>query len=103
MEVQLPDGKTSRDLIRIEQGVGAGYAISTPQELEKIAHIAKTTGIVLDPVYSGKAVLGMLRDLEDKVDKPLRVLFIHTGGMLGMFDKIDTLARLPSLGQWESS
>jgi D-cysteine desulfhydrase family pyridoxal phosphate-dependent enzyme len=95
MGVIVP-GKTSRDLIRIEDGVGAGYALSTPSELERIARIARTTGVLLDPVYSGKATLGMLRDLEG-AESILRVLFIHTGGMLGMYDKIGTLALLPSL------
>ncbi len=95
MGIVIP-GKTSRDLIRIENGVGSGYAVSTPGELDRIAHIARATGVLLDPVYSGKAALGMIRDLEAN---PLdgSVLFIHTGGMLGMFDKIDALASLPSL------
>ena len=44
MEVQLPDGKTSRDLIRIEQGVGAGHAILLPQG-SKIAHVQRQLGL----------------------------------------------------------
>ena len=98
MGIDIP-GKTSRDLIRIINGVGSGYAVSTPAELDYIAHIARETAVVLDPVYTGKAALAMVRDLEAVHDEPMRVrvLFIHTGGMLGMFDKINALASLPSL------
>ena len=100
MGIDIP-GKTSRDLIRIINGVGSGYAVSTPAELDYIAHIARETAVVLDPVYTGKAALAMVRDLEAVHDEPMRVrvlfIHVHTGGMLGMFDKINALASLPSL------
>ncbi len=50
MGIDIP-GKTSRDLIRIINGFGSGYAVSTLAELDCIAHIARKIGVVLDPVY----------------------------------------------------
>ena len=100
MGIDIP-GKTSRDLIRIINGVGSGYAVSTPAELDCIAHIARETGVVLDPVYTGKAALAMVRDLE-AVSYMTNLCescsyTVHTRGMLGMFDKINALASFPSL------
>ena len=45
---------------------------------------------MLDPCYSGKAALGMARDLQARPCKT--ALFIHTGGMLGLYDKVGQLA-----------
>ena len=96
-------GKTSRDLLRIVDGVGLGYAQSTTQELQDIYNISKQSGVVLDPVYSGKAALSMLLDLQETASaattatEPLRVLFIHTGGLLGFYDKIKQLEQVVAL------
>ena len=47
----------------------------------------------MDPVYSGKALLGFLKDVraDKEAWKDRRVLFLHTGGLLAMYDKIDQL------------
>ena len=100
MGIDIP-GKTSRDLIRIINGFGSGYAVSTLAELDCIAHIARKIGVVLDPVYTGKAALAMVRDLE-AVSYMTNLCescsyTVHTRGMLGMFDKINALASFPSL------
>ena len=49
--------------------------------------------MILDPVYSGKAMHGLLKDMASRPDewKGRRVLFIHTGGLLGMYDKLTQL------------
>ena len=88
-------------LLRLEDAVGDGYAKATDAELEFLCDVAQGTGVVLDPVYSGKAARGMLADL---AAHPLpqrggprtkhRVLFIHTGGLLGLYAKVDQLAPL---------
>ncbi len=62
--------------------IGDGYAISYPEELRTIAHIAQS-GIILEPVYTGKAFFGMLRDL--KKHHYRRIIFIHTGGIFSIF------------------
>ena len=73
-------------VLRLEDRVGLGYAQSTEEELAFLTEVAQATGVVLDPVYSGKAALGMVEDLKAR---PVagRVLFVHTGGLLGLYAK----------------
>ncbi|GAY57135.1 hypothetical protein CUMW_177110, partial [Citrus unshiu] len=79
---------------------GLGYAINTSEELNFVKDIAAATGVVLDPVYSGKAAYGMLNDMAQNPKKweGRKVLFVHTGGLLGLFDKVDQMA--PLLKNW---
>ncbi|XP_044465933.1 putative D-cysteine desulfhydrase 1, mitochondrial isoform X2 [Mangifera indica] len=75
---------------------GLGYAINTSEELNFVKEIAAATGVVLDPVYSGKAAYGMLKDMAENPKKweGRKVLFIHTGGLLGLYDEVDQMAPL---------
>jgi D-cysteine desulfhydrase len=48
--------------------------------------VAKDAGIVLDPVYSGKAMLGLVDQIKKgKFPEKERILFLHTGGGFGLF------------------
>lgn len=91
----------SRDLISIINAKGLGYAMSTTEELKFVTEIAETTGIILDPVYSGKAAYQMLKDIMENPYKwgGRRILFIHSGGLLGMYDKVQQLQ--PLIGKWQ--
>jgi D-cysteine desulfhydrase len=61
--------------------VGEGYGIPTEASREAIDTFGKLEGIVLDPVYTGKAAAGMLAHIRSgAVDPSDRVVFIHTGG-----------------------
>jgi D-cysteine desulfhydrase len=60
--------------------VGPGYGIMSPEQREFLVRVARCSGLVLDPVYSGKALYG----LSQLREKPRRVLFIHTGGLPGL-------------------
>jgi len=72
--------------------VGPGYARNVPADLETIRHVAREEGIFLDPVYSGKAFRGMLEELHGgRLSDARRVLFIHTGGIYGLFPRGDDL------------
>jgi D-cysteine desulfhydrase len=66
------------------------------EELQTTLDVAMATGIIMDPVYSGKAVHGMLHHMRKAPEEweGARVLFIHTGGLLGMFDKAPQLQSL---------
>ncbi|KAF3780682.1 putative D-cysteine desulfhydrase 1 [Nymphaea thermarum] len=79
---------------------GLGYAISTSEEMKFVKEIAEATGVILDPVYSGKAAYRMLKDMERNPDKWVgrKVLFIHTGGLLGLLDKADQI--MPLVQRW---
>jgi len=68
--------------------VGIGYALNTDQELKQLVRFASLEGLVLDPVYTLKAFLGMVNDIRcGKIEKGRTVLFVHTGGHSGLFPK----------------
>jgi len=72
----------------IDEYVGRGYALSTPEELAFIAKTARENGIVFDPVYTGKAFMGLCREIERGTFVDAKnILFIHTGGVFGLFPK----------------
>jgi 1-aminocyclopropane-1-carboxylate deaminase/D-cysteine desulfhydrase-like pyridoxal-dependent ACC family enzyme len=95
MRLIVPEGQTIDDYVRkhltVHQGKGLGYAVSTPEELAFVASFARETGVVLDPVYSGKALHHFLQLIERDPDsfKNQTILFWHTGGALGLYDKVD--------------
>lgn len=66
--------------------VGPGYGQPTEGMREAVEMLARLEGILLDPVYSGKAMAGMV-DLIRKGEfgKGERVVFLHTGGAVGLF------------------
>lgn len=70
------------DVNLIDGFVGEGYGIPYPAELKTINKVAKS-GIILEPVYTGKAFYGMLSQLRRK--KYRKVIFIHTGGIFSIF------------------
>lgn len=96
----LDAGVRAHDIVNIQNAKGLGYAINTEEELKFVKEIACTTGVILDPVYSGKAAFGLLKDMAEHPDKweGRRILFIHTGGLLGVFDKTNQLT--PLVGKW---
>jgi D-cysteine desulfhydrase len=79
--------KVNLDELDIVDGyVGDGYARSRPVERELISAVAKSSGIVLDPVYTGKGMLGLLEETRKGAIGPNeRVLFLHSGGIYGLF------------------
>jgi D-cysteine desulfhydrase len=87
---------TAESLIDIRDGyVGRGYALSQPSELQLLAEIAQRSGILLDPVYTGKAFCGFLGELR-KASNGLgeRVVFLHSGGIFGLLAAAAELARI---------
>ncbi|MGE0716507.1 MAG: D-cysteine desulfhydrase [Alphaproteobacteria bacterium] len=66
--------------------VGAGYGVPTPGMLAALRMLAREEGILLDPVYAGKAMDGLI-DLVRKghFARGDNVVFIHTGGQAGLF------------------
>jgi D-cysteine desulfhydrase len=96
MGLTLPSGMTTEDFIRqhmtVHQGKGLGYAIATDEELDFVSDFAQATGVVLDPVYSGKALYNFMKLVEqDSTFCDQNILFWHTGGALGLFEKCDDL------------
>lgn len=73
----------------------SGYGVITENERIAIKKLAKTEGILLDPVYSGRAFYGMLDHLKhNKIEKNSNVLFWHTGGLPANFYYANELSDL---------
>jgi D-cysteine desulfhydrase len=73
--------------VRILDGYqGAGRSGVRPEELETVIRVARSEGVVLDPVYTAKAFGGLLDHLRRHPgDLGRRVCFIHTGGIFSVF------------------
>ncbi|MFV8817218.1 1-aminocyclopropane-1-carboxylate deaminase/D-cysteine desulfhydrase [Haliea sp. E17] len=70
----------------IDGYVGAGYAKAGPAIFDLIAEFAALEGIVLDPVYTGKAFAGMVEEIAAGRFAGVRdIVFVHTGGIFGLF------------------
>jgi L-cysteate sulfo-lyase len=66
--------------------VGDGYGISTDGMIEAVELLARTEGIFLDPVYSGKGFAGLIDLIRRGHFKAGQtVVFVHTGGAVGLF------------------
>jgi len=64
---------------------GPGYAKTNPGQLRLLRHAAQMEGLILDPVYTGKAFDGVRGEIEKgSIPKNSRVLFLHTGGIFGL-------------------
>lgn len=83
-EIELADGH-----------VGLGYAKSRPEELATLRDLCRRDGVVLDPVYTGKAFHGVVTELaRDRTRFGERIVFVHTGGVFGLFPAAAELAAL---------
>jgi len=79
--------------LRLDQ-VGDGYGTLTEPVMSALTLAARTEGIVLDPIYTGRAMAGLVAAVEDGDITPgRRTVFLHTGGLPGLFGHPATLAR----------
>ncbi len=71
--------------------VGPGYSLPTPAMIEAVKLLARNEGILLDPVYTGKTMAGLI-DLVRKgyFDSNENILFVHTGGSPALYAYLDT-------------
>ncbi len=84
--VGLPLVVEPADVLIDDSYVGDGYGIPTPECVEAIRLAAATDGLILDPVYTGKAMAGLIGHLRDGLIRPdENVVFVHTGGAPGLF------------------
>ncbi len=69
-------------VICFDDYTGPGYSLPTPEMAEAVGLMARTEGILLDPVYTGKTMAGLI-DLTKKgyFRKGQNILFLHTGGV----------------------
>src|SRR5699024_1006454 len=86
IEVNLPKEK----IHFYDEYVGEGYAIPTEAMIEAVQLVARTEGILLDPVYTGKVFSGLI-DLirKGKFKQGENVLFVHSGGSPALYDNMN--------------
>ena len=79
--------------IRLDQ-VGAGYGELTDPVMVALTLAARTEGLVLDPIYTGRALAGLIGAVRDgEITPGERIVFLHSGGLPGFFGHPATLSR----------
>jgi D-cysteine desulfhydrase/L-cysteate sulfo-lyase len=87
-ETQLSES----DVESYDDFVETRYGAPSTRGMEAIALAARTEGLLLDPIYTGKAMAGLIEHArQGKVGKDSTVVFIHTGGQPALFSFADTL------------
>lgn len=73
--------------------IGPGYSKAGPEVFTTIKKVAALEGLLLDPVYTGKAFHGMLTLIEQGYfAKTSDIVFVHTGGLFGLFAQREQLS-----------
>jgi 1-aminocyclopropane-1-carboxylate deaminase/D-cysteine desulfhydrase-like pyridoxal-dependent ACC family enzyme len=89
LDVQLAPG----ELDNRGGAVGADYGVPTPEGMEAVHLVARTEGILLDPVYTAKAFAGLREAIRSgEVPADSTVVFVHTGGQPALFAYAPDLA-----------
>jgi D-cysteine desulfhydrase len=73
------------DVHVIDGFVGGGYGEIDEQVVNVIKRLILEAGIILDPVYTAKAFLGLEKSLKENKLTYKHIAFIHTGGVFGLF------------------
>ena len=76
----------------LDRWVGPGYSLPTDEMVEAVRLLARLEGVLLDPVYTGKAMAGLIGLVREGAYQPgERVLFVHTGGSPALYAYQDVL------------
>ena len=82
LDVEIADD----DVIVFDRYLDPGYGVLTPEISRDIAALARSEGVALDPVYTGKAWVGLMDLMETGYCAPdENLLFLHTGGTPALF------------------
>ncbi|HZX46246.1 MAG TPA: D-cysteine desulfhydrase [Clostridia bacterium] len=85
-KLELKYAPAREDVIVFDDYIGEGYSRPTKEMIEAVKLVARTEAILLDPVYTGKAMAGMI-DLIKKgyFGDAKNILFLHTGGSPALY------------------
>ena len=85
-KLELKYAPAMEDVIVFDDYIGEGYSRPTKEMIEAVKLVARTEAILLDPVYTGKAMVGMM-DLIGKgyFGDARNILFLHTGGSPALY------------------
>jgi L-cysteate sulfo-lyase len=94
-----PGAVAREDVVANCDYVGSGYGFSTADAIEAIRMLARLEGILLDPVYSGKAMAGLI-DLirKGRFARGQNIVFVHTGGSVGLFGYVRDFGASAAIG-----
>ena len=92
-EKYCPELEINRKNIHIIDGyAGDGYGKSRPEELQTLVLLARREGLILDPVYTGKAMHGVVQEIaKGRFTSRQNILFLHSGGLFGLMGAADSL------------
>ena len=91
--LDLPTTFTREDMPVLEQYVGEGYGIMTPEVAEAVHMAARTDAIICDPNYTGTVMAALIDQVrQGNVGKDETVIFLHTGGLPAVFTFAEQLA-----------
>lgn len=85
---RLPVELAAEEIGIIDGYVGRGYGQNRPEEWTAILETGRREGLILDPVYTGKAFYALSREVQEgRLSGARDVLFLHTGGVYELFPK----------------
>ncbi|KAK3092174.1 hypothetical protein LTR53_019703, partial [Teratosphaeriaceae sp. CCFEE 6253] len=84
--IGLPDGDITTDAFEMDMQYNAGaYGRLDDRTRDAVTLVARTEGILLDPVYTGKTMAGLLDKIRSgQLEGAKNVLFLHTGGQASL-------------------
>jgi D-cysteine desulfhydrase len=86
----LPMTPAETPIDLIDGYIGDGYAIPTAQAIETLKLVARTEGVLLDPTYTAKAMVGFLDQVKQgRIRAGAKAVFVHTGGVFGLMARRD--------------
>jgi len=90
-KLELKTPPSLEEVIVFDDYIGEGYSRVTDGMLEAVKLVARTEAILLDPVYTGKTMAGMLDLLEKGYFSSMKnILFLHTGGSAALYAYADS-------------
>ena len=89
----LPTRLTPEEIISVVDYVGPDYGVATDTARKAMRLVARSDGLLLDPVYTSKAMAGLIDHVQrGLIDSGRNVIFVHTGGLPALFAYADALA-----------
>ncbi len=87
LAVELGIPETEADLVTVDgRALGAGYGVATPDGQRAIERLAQIEGVLADPIYTGKGLVGLFSMIaEERFAATDAVVFVHTGGSPALF------------------
>jgi D-cysteine desulfhydrase len=90
--LQWPQRWTPEDIWIEDNFVGTAYGVPSVGGIDAIYRVAQTEGVLLDPVYTGKAMHGLISLVQEgKIQPNSRVIFVHCGGSPALYPFAQTL------------